>query len=145
MYFAIKTSIFELRPLLRFLFLINSFYRRYVSSMYNRSNISIISDWPTIQPLSNHYPTTIQPLSNHYPPVSNHYPTTIQPLSTSIQPLSTIIQPLSNHYPTTIHHYPPLSNHYPPLSTTKQPLSNHYLRTNRTSRSHLTLAFGLQL
>ncbi len=38
--FAIKTSIFKLRPLLRFLCLINSFYRRYVSSMYNRSNRS---------------------------------------------------------------------------------------------------------
>ena len=101
MYFAIKTSIFQLRPLLRFLHLINSFYRKYVSCMYNRSNISnksnisIISDWPTIQQLSNHYPTTIQPLS-----------TTIQPLSTTIQPLSTTKQPLSNHYP-------PLNNHYP--------------------------------
>jgi hypothetical protein len=40
MFFAIKTSIFQLRPLLRFLCLINSFYRRYVSRMYNRSNIS---------------------------------------------------------------------------------------------------------
>ena len=36
--FAIKTSIFKFRPLLRFLCLINSFYGRYVSSMYNRSN-----------------------------------------------------------------------------------------------------------
>ena len=36
--FAIETSILKLRPLLRFLCLINSFYRRYVSSMYNRSN-----------------------------------------------------------------------------------------------------------
>ena len=116
LYFTIKTSIFKLRSLFRFLCLINSFYRRYVSCMYNRSNISnksnisIISDWPTIQPLS-----------NHYPPLSNHYPTTIQPLSTTIQPLSTTIQPLSNHYP--------------PLSTTIQPLSNHYLRTNRTNIS----------
>ena len=40
LYFAMKTSIFKLRPLLRFLRLINSFYRRYVSCMYNRSNIS---------------------------------------------------------------------------------------------------------
>ena len=40
MYFAIKTSVFQLRPLLRFLCLINSSYRRYVSSMYNRSNRS---------------------------------------------------------------------------------------------------------
>jgi len=38
LYFVIKTSIFKLRPLLRFLCLINSFQRRYVSSMYNRSN-----------------------------------------------------------------------------------------------------------
>ena len=40
MYFSIGTSVFQLRPLLRFLCLINSFYRRYVSSMYNRSNRS---------------------------------------------------------------------------------------------------------
>ena len=38
LYFAIKTSIFKLRPLLSFLCLINSFYRWYVPSMYNRSN-----------------------------------------------------------------------------------------------------------
>ena len=93
MYFAIKTSIFQLRPLLRFLCLINSFYRRYVSCMYNRSNISHISNISnianrsTIQPLSNHYPTTIQPLSTTIQPLSNHYP-----------PLSTTKQPLSNHY-----------------------------------------------
>ena len=37
-YFAIKTSIFKLRPLLRFLCLINSFYRRYVCCIHNRSN-----------------------------------------------------------------------------------------------------------
>ena len=35
LYFAIKTSIFKLRPLFRFLCLINSFYRRYVSCIYN--------------------------------------------------------------------------------------------------------------
>ena len=40
LYFAIKASIFKLRPLLRFLCLINWFYRRYVSSMYNTSNES---------------------------------------------------------------------------------------------------------
>ena len=38
MFFAIKTSIFQLRPLLRFLCPINSFYRRYVSCMSNKSN-----------------------------------------------------------------------------------------------------------
>ena len=35
LYFTIKTSIFKLRPLFRFLCLINSFYRRYVSCIYN--------------------------------------------------------------------------------------------------------------
>ena len=40
LYLAIKSPIFKLRPLLRFLYLINSFYRRYVPSMYNRSNRS---------------------------------------------------------------------------------------------------------
>ena len=40
MYFAIKTSIFQLRLLLRFLCLINPSYMRYVCSMYNRSNRS---------------------------------------------------------------------------------------------------------
>ena len=39
LYFTIETSIFKLRPLFRFLCLINSFYRRYVSCMYNISNI----------------------------------------------------------------------------------------------------------
>ena len=113
MYLAIKTPIFQLRPLLRFLYLINSFYRRYVSCMYDRSNISNVSNISnisihyatTIQPLSTTIEplsTTIQPLSNHYPPLSNHYPTTIQPLSTTIQPLSNHYPPLNNHYPTTI-------------------------------------------
>ena len=40
LHFAIKTSICQLRPLLRFLCLINSFYMRCVSCEYNRSNIS---------------------------------------------------------------------------------------------------------
>ena len=40
LYFTIKTSIFKLQPLFRFLCLINSFYRRYVSCMYTISNIS---------------------------------------------------------------------------------------------------------
>ena len=43
LYFTIKTSIFKLRPLFRFLCLINSFYRRYVSCVYTISNISNIS------------------------------------------------------------------------------------------------------
>ena len=37
---ATKTSFFKCPPPLRFLCLINSFYRRYVSCMYNRSNRS---------------------------------------------------------------------------------------------------------
>ena len=37
LYFTIKTSIFKLRPLFRFLCLINSFYRRYVSCIYTVS------------------------------------------------------------------------------------------------------------
>ena len=41
--FATKISIFKLRPLFRFLCLINSFYRRYVSCVYTISNISNIS------------------------------------------------------------------------------------------------------
>ena len=36
--FIIQTPIFRPLPPLRFLYLINSFYGRYVSSMYNRSN-----------------------------------------------------------------------------------------------------------
>ena len=53
-YFTIKTSIFKLRPLFRFLCPINSFYRRCVSCihiqyiqhiLYNRSNISNRSNW----------------------------------------------------------------------------------------------------
>ena len=40
--FAIKTSIFKSPPLSRFLYLVNSFYRRCVSSMYSGSNISNI-------------------------------------------------------------------------------------------------------
>ena len=36
-YFDVKTSMFKLRPLLLFLCLINSFYRRHVPSMYNTS------------------------------------------------------------------------------------------------------------
>ena len=40
LYFTIKTLIFKLRPLSRFLHLINSFYRTYVPCMYNISNIS---------------------------------------------------------------------------------------------------------
>ena len=40
LYFASKTLIFKLRPLLRFLYLINSFYRRYVCCIHNRSNRS---------------------------------------------------------------------------------------------------------
>ena len=43
MYFTIKTSIFKLWPLFRFLCLINSFYRSYVSCVYTISNISNIS------------------------------------------------------------------------------------------------------
>ena len=43
LYFTIKTSIFKLRPLFRFLCLINSFYRRYVSCVYTISNIPNIS------------------------------------------------------------------------------------------------------
>ena len=100
MYFDIKTSIFKLRPLFRFLLLINSFYRRYVFCIYNIYNISNISI--------------------HYPPLSNNYPTTIHNYPTTIQ------QP-SNNYPTTIHNYPPTIHHYPPLNnhcpTTIQPLS----------------------
>ena len=38
LYFFIKTAIFKVRPLLRFLCLINSFYRRYVCCIHNRSN-----------------------------------------------------------------------------------------------------------
>ena len=37
---ATKISIFKLRPLFRFLCLINPFYRRYASCMYNISKIS---------------------------------------------------------------------------------------------------------
>ena len=44
LYFTIKSSIFKLRPLFRFLCLINSFYNKYVSCMYNISNISNISN-----------------------------------------------------------------------------------------------------
>ena len=40
LYFTIKTSMFKLRALFRFLCLINDFYSRYVSCMYNISNIS---------------------------------------------------------------------------------------------------------
>ena len=43
LYFTINTSICKLRPLFRFLCLINSFYRRYVSCVYTISNISNIS------------------------------------------------------------------------------------------------------
>ena len=43
LYFTIKTSIFKLWPLFRFLCLINSFYRSYVSCVYTISNISNIS------------------------------------------------------------------------------------------------------
>ena len=42
LYFTIKTSIFKLWPLFRFLCLINSFYRRYVFCINNISNISNI-------------------------------------------------------------------------------------------------------
>ena len=63
MYVAIKTSIFELRPLLRFLCLINSFYRRYVCCIHNRSNGSNGSPlFFTISPLF----FIISPLFLHY-------------------------------------------------------------------------------
>ena len=58
LYFAIKTSIFKLRPLFRFLFLINSSYRRCVSCMYNRYNRSNISNRSnTLNPLDTWYPS----------------------------------------------------------------------------------------
>ena len=63
LYFAIKTSIFKLRPLLRFLCLINSFYRRYVCCIHNRSNGSNGSPlFFTISPLF----FIISPLFLHY-------------------------------------------------------------------------------
>ena len=43
LYFTINTSILKLRPLFRFLCLINSFYRRYVSCIYNIYPIHPIS------------------------------------------------------------------------------------------------------
>ena len=49
--FATKISIFKHPPLLRFLCLINSFYRRYVSCMYNISNISNIYQIYPIYPI----------------------------------------------------------------------------------------------
>ena len=42
LYFTIKTSIFKLRPLFRFLCLINSFYRRYVSCIPSAMGIECI-------------------------------------------------------------------------------------------------------
>ncbi len=77
LYFAIKTSIFKLRPLLRFLCLINSFYRRYVCCIHNRSNGSngspfffIISPlFFIISPLFLHYSFTI----SHYFSLFIHY------------------------------------------------------------------------
>ena len=91
MYVAIKTSSFQLRPLLRFLCLINPFYRRYVSCMYNRSNISnisSISNYINYNQLYQLYPTisTISTISNYINYI-NYSISTISTIST-IQPLS---------------------------------------------------------
>ena len=48
--FATKISTLTLPPLLRFLCLINSFYRKYVSCVYNISNISNIYSIYSINP-----------------------------------------------------------------------------------------------
>ena len=72
LYFAIKTSIFKLRPLLRSLCLINSFYRRCVCCIHNRSNGS------------NRFSTSNRSSISHYFPI--------------ISPLLLIISSLFPHY-----------------------------------------------
>ena len=76
--FAIKTSVVKLRPLLRFLCLINSFYRRYVCCIHNRSNGSNRSSlfpqyFLTISSLFPQYFLIISSLFLHYFLTILHY------------------------------------------------------------------------
>ena len=98
MYFAIKTSIFQLRPLLRFLCLINSFYRRYVCCIHNRFNGSNGSNRSNRSNRCSRSNRSNRSSISHYVFI--------------ISPLFLIISSLFPHYFPTILHYFPIFLHY---------------------------------